>query len=1020
MAQRAVTLGLVAFGCLIFQVIASQVEVQTLGEEDAPAAVAAGGKLTWKQMTADDKTMAKQQAVVSHFSGSMSSKEHSFARQQGSQKELFALSSEDQELAEGQSTSKLGDGGARTLRYLTTPLSKMSAHDVNLHHLADIQKQADERAKQLQKDLADLRAPVRKHQELHQLLSAVQQAITKNADEDTDLGEGMDMSVGKHERVEKAEQKARIEMSAETKRHQADIQTYRREMKELVAKANRVRMKTVRKAQAIVPAAVREYEQKSQAKKAAAKKRSISMVQKATSAFTTAEAAAIKDKQKLELRVSSRINAARAEKSRVKMESEAFYQKQLALFENASIKRIARAKKRLVEANSRLQDQERKNREEGLSRSKGMKSQFSAMLKQLKLRMKKSISKLQMVESKGLKSAQLTYKRAMRKGKKQIQIYKIQSTQASKGAGLMLAESRGDASKADREKNKQLGVKLNFKSNERARKRKMKRSKRKIMKEENKFDLKIKREKKEIHEKEKVREKAMASKEGVSAAEFKSRQMKWLKMVKKTARKNCHDAKREGILKARAGRFATDRLSRMSQDMATMQQNVLEDVKSKGKKAYNRKERAAKTLKKVVTAQAKAMQASPGAYDAAAIQKASAAFAKVAGPEKSEEEIIKEASHKAKSSQKAAKKRTKVWAKKKSEKTAKNLKKTANRVCDKEQMKYEKTKYRVRKRLGLASESEHKAILKGQFKGKKWALNKVTVMLGNKKKLNEKSEKKKSQLSEKEKKSEKIAEKKEKAKLAGSKEKQTKFAQASKKKEQAAKAKLKAAAAKRKAKISEAKKLMQVAEKAFKTQKKDGKAKLKQGVAKITTSMRSEEQKLRTRSSAAMKALARGGKSNLKAEFERAQKQSKESQTKAKKKQKERVQKSTKKRDDTLKKVEFKTKQKVSELKVKLRNGKAAADKRMLRSKLVLSRQKQEAKKIIAESAQAGAGAKQNAIYEAKLKAEKMLRKSKLNVSKAMKMARRVFIKKVKIATAKYLKHIKASKEKLKAGLAGR
>jgi hypothetical protein len=1016
--RRSMTLGVVALSCVIFQVLASQVEVQTLSEEEAPAPVAsAGAKLTWKKMTADDKIMSKQQAEVSHFSGSMSTKEHSFAEQQGSEKELFALSSKDQELAVGQSTAKLGLGGARTLRYLTTPLSKTSAHDVNLHHLANIQKQADERARQLQQDLVDLQAPARKHDELHHLLNAVHEAITKNAEEDTELGEGMDMSVGKHERVEKAEQKARIEMTAETKRHQADIKTYRREMKEVVAKSNRVRMKEVRKAQAIVPAAVREYDQKAQSKKSAAKKRSITMVQQAISAYTKAEAAAIKDKQQLELRVSSRSNAARSEKSRVKMQSEAFYQKQLALFENASIKRVARAKKRLVEARSRLQDEERKNREEGLSRSKSMKVQFASMLKQIRVRMQKSISKLQMLEAKELKSAKATYKVTLRKGKKRIQLVKIQTTQSKKGAGIMLAESRGDASKADREKTQQLGVKLEFKTSERARKRKTSKQKRKIMKEENKFDLKIKREKKEIHEKEKVREAAMASKEGLTATEYKSRQMKWLNMVKKTARKNCHDAKREGILKAKAGRFATDRLSRMSQDTATMQRNVLEDVKSKGKQAYNRKERAAKTLKKVVAAQAKAMQASPGAYDASAIQKAATAFSKVAGPEKSQEEIIKEASAKAKASQTAAKKRTKVWAKKKAEKTAKNLKKAANRVCDKEQLKYEETKYRVRKRLGLASEAEHKALLKRQFEGKKWALNKVTVILGNKKKMSEASEKKKSQLSEKQKKSEKVAEKKEKAKLAGSKERQTKFAQASKKKEQTAKAKMKAAAAKRKAKIAEAKKLMQVAEKAFKTQKKGGHAKLKQGIAKIKASSRREEQKLGVRRKAAMSVLAKGGKSNLKAGFERAQKKSKESQTKARKQQKERVQKATKRRDDALKKVAFDTKQKVSELKVKLRNGKAAADKRMLRSKLVLSRHKQEAKKILAEAAQAGAGAKQNMIYEAKLKAEKLLQKSKLEVSKAMKAARRVFIKKVKAATAKYLKNIKATKEKMKAGL---
>merc|ERR1711907_802029 len=58
-------------------------------------------------------------------------------------------------------------------------------------------------------------------------------------------------------------------------------------------------------------------------------------------------------------------------------------------------------------------------------------------------------------------------------------------------------------------------------------------------------------------------------------------------------------------------------------------------------------------------------------------------------------------------------------------------------------------------------------------------------------------------------------------------------------------------------------------------------------------------------------------------------------------------------------------------------------------------------------------GAKQNAVYEAKLKAQKLLNKANQAAKKTMKDARRIFIAKVKKATAKYLANIKASKAKI-------
>lgn len=204
--------------CLLTQAIATP--VQMLDDRG-------GTPSAWARMSPRDKTMSKRQAEVSHFTGSMSTKERSFAEQQGAERELFALTHQEHEMARRQTVSRLGKKGEKTLRYLTTP-DKVSASD--LRHLDDIRHEAVQRTKQLEKDLSDLQAPVRRQEGLGRSLRALRDTIAKNMHEDqkTDLGEGVGMSAGKHERVQKAEEKARIEMSAETKRHQADIKTFRR------------------------------------------------------------------------------------------------------------------------------------------------------------------------------------------------------------------------------------------------------------------------------------------------------------------------------------------------------------------------------------------------------------------------------------------------------------------------------------------------------------------------------------------------------------------------------------------------------------------------------------------------------------------------------------------------------------------------------------------------------------------------------------------------------------------------
>jgi len=970
---------------------------------------------SWKRMSSDDKRLSKQQTEGSYFTGSMSGKERLFAAHQGSEKQLFALSHKDRNLAKEQSRVVLDKSGKDTLSYLT---SEEAVSQQDLDQLGDVRKQALQHAQQLQHQLAQLNqataTAAAPHRGLHSVIDSIGAQLTEAMEEEEesqDLGEGMATGVGKHEKARKVEKQAQIKMTAETKRHKEEIDKYKREMKETVEKANRIRMSTVQKAQQIVPQAIREFDEKAAGKKRRLTQRSMKLEQSAMKEFSSAQARAINIKQEAALRHAAGLNRATTDSSRIAMGLQSKYQKELALFADTKTKAVARADKMLVEAKTQLQEKERMNREKGLAESRTMQTKFQTMMTTLKMRTKRSISSLDRVTQTSIRSAKSALDASLGRIKKRLVEAKIQKQELKKGSQIILAESKSDNSNSDSEKTKILQAQLKFKANEQQSKKKVKQEIGKVKQESNRFDLDTKKEQAEINQKEKLRENAMASKATVGAAEYKKRQMAWLASVKKSSHKNCKDAKREAILKTRASRFATMRLVRMSSDMATMKKHVLQDIKYKGKKKFSQKEKASKNLKKVIQSQAKAMQASPQSYDAATVEKASAAFAKFAGPEKSEAEQIKEASKKAKEAKKSAMEHSTIWAKKQNSKTALNLKNTATVVCNKEQHKYETVKYRVRKRLGQASEGEHKALLKGEFKDKKWALSKVTVLLGKKKKITEAGEKKKTKLTAGEEKKEKAAERKEKHKVSAHKEKQKKFKQAAKMKEQQAKKMTRKATATRKAKEKEAKELKAVAQKSYKKQLSVANKKLKEGKVKLLGEEQKELRAMGRRKASAMKVLKRGGKSTTKGDYERAVKKSKEHKQKARSKEKERVSKATKSRDDKKSKLTLKTKQEKSRLKLKLENAKSEAQKIVTRSKMVLAKKKQEAKGILAEGLKGKAGEKQAAVMEAKLKADKMLSESKKALDKATKDARKIFIAKVKKATAKYLTQVKGHRE---------
>lgn len=366
---------------------------------------------------------------------------------------------------------------------------------------------------------------------------------------------------------------------------------------------------------------------------------------------------------------------------------------------------------------------------------------------------------------------------------------------------------------------------------------------------------------------------------------------------------------------------------------------------------------------------------------------------------------------------KSAKEHTKTWAKKQDEKTGKTLKKAATRTCDKEQHKYEKVKYQVRKRLGLATEADHKALLKRDYKEKKWALDKISALEGKKKQVHEASSKKVSKAKETEKKKEKAAEMKTKAKLRAQKERKDKFASSAKIKEKKAKSMVTSAAAKRKAKIAAAMKLKVIAQKEYDAQVKVAHKTLREATTTLTRTSKVEIRKLGTRKTKALGALSKAGNVNLKPDYERLAQKGKEQKAKALQKSKERIQKATKKKDDLLGKQVFDRKQLKSRLKLELESAKSEADKITTRAKLVLTKKKQDAKNILAEALKGESGAKQAAVMQAQLKADKLLRESKDALGNAMKAARKLFIEQVKKATAKYLKEVKSHKTKGIAGL---
>lgn len=986
-------------------------------EEETPAVDPAYAKLSKA-----DREMFTSKDASSHFAGDMSNREKAFAASQGDQEAMFGLSNEDQEQALAQSRVVLDKEGQETVKYLSTPDDIIS--DKELGDLPNVAKAAAAHAEQLQRQLQDMQSesPQRHEQTLLQRVEdGIDVKLNDEQDENSDLGESADLSSSSSatnpkmkETITKAKEKAKSEMGAVNALQAQKVASYTQEMKEAIKKTDEKQAQKAKESQKIVSEALKEYDRKHAEAKQGKLKKIMDIREAARNMFRAAQARALSMKQDAALAYTAKSNSLTAEQSKVKMNAVTWYEKKLAMLDNKRGEEGAAAKQYLVKAKADIAAQAEKAKQKKGNDLEVLTGRFDKMRAKIDQRTKKTIADLEKTEEHTVADVKKQFATAKALNKKLLAEAKSGRTSVQKKADGLLQDSRDDAKKA-RDTKDQIGEsELSFKKGEQDRRAQVKRDIGKIVQEKNKFDLQIARDRKEVAEKEKVREHANADKGNMSDEEYKKRQLKWLKQVEKTATKNCDDAKRESILRTRAARIANLRLVRMSKDMAFMKEKVLEDIKSKGAKAFDMKEKAQKHLKKVVAASAKAMKENPKAYDATAVQRAAVEYSKVAGPGQSQDKRIEEAAEKVKEAKKNAADHSDAWAKALNEKTSKNLKETADDVCRKEHHKFKKVKLRVKKRLGTASEADEKAVQKGDADEKKWAERKVSVMIGKGKAISEEGEKKKIQLTQQQQRDDLKAERNEKKKVNGLKEKERKLNEKATQKQSKAEKVVRDGAQAQSVRVEEAERAMQVAESAYKSQILTAHEKLEEGKRKVAEEAKRERSKLKTsRQKAANLLSQQTGGPNMQEALEMAQKKSKEMERKADSRQKELVQKITKKKEDRLKQIGKATRVGRAKAKQVEQAAKQGAEQVVAKAKVALAEREAHANHLEKEANKANPGERTEVEYDAKVKADKEMSTARDAAKEATQKAKAAFSAKVQAATDSQLKAIDKIKKKL-------
>ena len=130
--------------------------------------------------------------------------------------------------------------------------------------------------------------------------------LSIDQDEDGDLGESMSMGVREPEKIEKAKEKARLQMKTLTEAHLGQIKVARKHMQERIQKANDMRLESDRRARQLVPRAEELWESQAKARKRAAERRKKAAEDEAAQRLRREEAAILKEKQQASLDAEAR------------------------------------------------------------------------------------------------------------------------------------------------------------------------------------------------------------------------------------------------------------------------------------------------------------------------------------------------------------------------------------------------------------------------------------------------------------------------------------------------------------------------------------------------------------------------------------------------------------------------------------------------------------------------------------------------------------------------------------------
>merc|ERR1712159_740407 len=214
-------------------------EVDTVQEASGGSPVVvrhklAHGRLRWRDMTANDHQMATNQGGFDDETRAMA-----YAQQQSSEQSVFSLDSTDTQEAAAQASRPAWNGEVqREANYLATSLDPVSS-DSSPTSWEKTRRAALRRSREVSLKLEDMRAGDLELGDDDELEHhhAVSDSLRRLAAElsslgQPDLGESQSAGTQSDEKIEKAKEKARLQMKTVTEAHLGRINVTKKHMKE--------------------------------------------------------------------------------------------------------------------------------------------------------------------------------------------------------------------------------------------------------------------------------------------------------------------------------------------------------------------------------------------------------------------------------------------------------------------------------------------------------------------------------------------------------------------------------------------------------------------------------------------------------------------------------------------------------------------------------------------------------------------------------------------------------------------